>query len=159
MSGGRPASLRSVVPQDESFLLALFESVRGPELEPLGADAGHLLEMQFRAQRSHYAATHPKAAEQIVLLATRPVGRLWVDRSGDPWRLLDISLMQDARGAGIGTALLRDLLAEAEGADIGVALEVAGTNVGALRLYERLGFRRISEDGVYVSMERSPGGG
>jgi ribosomal protein S18 acetylase RimI-like enzyme len=157
MSEDPPVSLRPVRPADEPFLLALFESVRGRDLGALGPHAGQLLEMQFRAQRRHYAAAHPEAEEQIVVLEDRPIGRLWVDRSTDPWRLLDLAMIDDARGAGLGTSVLRDLLDDADRAGARVALQVAVTNAGALRLYERLGFRRIGEDEVYVSMDRRPG--
>jgi ribosomal protein S18 acetylase RimI-like enzyme len=69
-------------------------------------------------------------------------------------RIVDIALLPEQRGKGIGTALLRDLLAEADGTGKRVTIHVERLNP-ALRLYERLGFR-VAEEGVYLFLERPP---
>jgi predicted GNAT family acetyltransferase len=69
---------------------------------------------------------------------------------------MDIALLPDFRGAGLGTALLAGLFAEATAAGKTVTIHVEGFNP-ARRLYERLGFRQIGEHGVYHLMEWTPG--
>jgi predicted N-acetyltransferase YhbS len=59
------------------------------------------------------------------------------------------------RGAGIGTALLGDLLAEAAAAGRSVTIHVERFNP-APRLYQRLGFRQIADRGVYLFLGWSP---
>ncbi|CAN5324140.1 ribosomal protein S18-alanine N-acetyltransferase [soil metagenome] len=55
-----------------------------------------------------------------------------------------IGVRRDRQGEGIGTALLRDLLAEADRRDLStVLLEVRAGNTAARRLYLRHGFRQI----------------
>ena len=72
-------------------------------------------------------------------------------------RVVDVALVPEARGRGIGTALLRDLLAEGERTGRTVSIHVERFN-RALRLYRRLGFREIEENGPYFLMEWRPPG-
>jgi len=60
--------------------------------------------------------------------------------------------LPDHRGAGIGGAILRSLLAEAAAAGKPVRIHVERLNP-ARRLYERLGFLPVADKGVYVMME------
>ena len=71
-------------------------------------------------------------------------------------RIVDIALLPEHRGGGVGTALLRDLLAEADAAGKRVTIHVERFNP-ALRLYERLGFSVAEDKGVYLLLERPPG--
>lgn len=68
---------------------------------------------------------------------------------------MDIAILPEFRGAGVGTAILSDLFAEAAAAGKTVTIHVEMYNP-ALKLYERLGFRRIGEHGVYLLMEWTP---
>jgi ribosomal protein S18 acetylase RimI-like enzyme len=66
--------------------------------------------------------------------------------------LMDIALLPEYRSHGIGTALIKDLMAEAAQAGRPLRLHVEFFNQ-ALRLYERLGFARMGEMGLYYEME------
>ena len=91
----------------------------------------------------------------MVEVGGRPVGRLYVDRAPGELRIIDISLVPELRGRGIGGALIAALQREA--ADVGavVRLHVELHNRAA-RLYERLGFVPVGEPGVYRRMEWRP---
>ena len=78
--------------------------------------------------------------------------RLLVDRRPEDIRVVDVSLTPEYRGKGIGTMFLRELLNEAEASGKSVSIHVEHFNP-AMRLYERLGFRRIDTHGVYHLME------
>ena len=56
--------------------------------------------------------------------------------------VVTIAVRDGARGKGIGEALLRALIDEATARDVRLSLDVRETNP-AMRLYERLGFRRV----------------
>jgi ribosomal protein S18 acetylase RimI-like enzyme len=56
--------------------------------------------------------------------------------------VVSIAVRDGARGKGIGEALLRALIDEAAARDLRLSLDVRETNP-AMRLYERLGFRRV----------------
>ena len=82
-------------------------------------------------------------------------GELALDRRPDEFRIIDIALLAEARRQGIGSHLLREILAEAGRAGLPVRIHVEQNNP-ALGLYHRLGFRQIGDEGVYYLMEWSP---
>jgi ribosomal protein S18 acetylase RimI-like enzyme len=146
-------SLRAATESDRDFLCALFATTREQELAhlPGGAAAQALFcSIQFNAQRESYRSSFPDADHEIIEVNGVAAGRLYVDRSRGAFHLIDISLLPQYRGQGIGGALLRALIAEAEQLAAVVSLNVAASN-RATRLYERLGFRTIHTDGVYLS--------
>lgn len=151
-------TLRPATAEDEPFLRDLYASTRREELAGMNlgeAQRDLLLGMQFRAQRQGYEAQFPGAHHHIVLRDGAPVGRLYVDRLPGEIRLIDIALLPEHRGSGIGGALLRDLLAEAAGSSSIVSLHVLETNP-ARRLYERLGFTRTGGDGLRCALAWRP---
>jgi ribosomal protein S18 acetylase RimI-like enzyme len=83
----------------------------------------------------------------------RPAGRLYVGRWPQTIRIVDIALLPEHRGVGVGTRLLGGLLAEADAAGKPVSIHVERFNP-AMRLYRRLGFEELEDKGVYVLMER-----
>lgn len=70
---------------------------------------------------------------------------------------MDLALVADARGQGLGTALLQGLLADADAEGRTVVLHVARDNP-AQRLYLRLGFVVTGEDALTLRLERAAGG-
>jgi ribosomal protein S18 acetylase RimI-like enzyme len=155
----RSVTLRVSTPDDREFLLAVYASTRDEELSLSGWDDNQkrgFLEMQFRAQNQQYSLSYPQADSSVILFDDHPVGRLLVDRKGPDITLVDIALLPEYRNRSIGTSLIQALLKEATGAQKNVALHVLQGNAAA-RLYERLGFTMVNEDGVYLEMKRTPG--
>jgi ribosomal protein S18 acetylase RimI-like enzyme len=150
---GGSVSVRAATESDRDFLRALFATTREQELAhlPGGAAARAIFcDIQFNAQRESYRSSFPDADHEIIEVNGVAAGRLYVDRSREAFHLIDISLLPQYRGRGIGGALLQALLAEAAQLAVAVSLSVAVSN-GARRLYERLGFRTVHSDGVYLS--------
>jgi ribosomal protein S18 acetylase RimI-like enzyme len=92
-----------------------------------------------------------------------PVGAAWYrlferDRPGygfvdEQTPELAIAVVPNARGKGIGSALLEALLERARGdGHAAISLSVDGANSGAIELYERHGFRAVAGDGVSMTM-------
>jgi ribosomal protein S18 acetylase RimI-like enzyme len=151
-------TLRPVRADDAEFLYRLYASTREEELRPVPWDAGRkaaFLRQQFDAQTRHYGAHYPQDGFSVVEVDGRPAGRLYVDRGPDEVRIVDVSLLPGHRGAGLGTALLRDVLAEAQAARRRVTIHVERHNP-ALRLYARLGFAPVQDLGVYLFLEWRP---
>jgi ribosomal protein S18 acetylase RimI-like enzyme len=69
--------------------------------------------------------------------------------------VVDLALLPAHRGAGLGTALLREVFDEADAAGLPVTIHVEVMN-RARRLYERLGFRQVATDGAYLLLARQP---
>ena len=119
------------------------------------AQVDALLRMQFDAQRAHYHHQYPKASLQIVLLDGTAAGRLYVNYTSEDVRVIDISLLPAVRGKGFGRSLLTRVFEEADRLGAPVTLHVAVNNP-ARRLYDRLGFCYVADDGVNVFMRRPP---
>jgi ribosomal protein S18 acetylase RimI-like enzyme len=109
--------------------------------------------MQFDAQHRHYRQHYPGADFLVILRDAQPIGRLYLARLPDEFRVIDIALLPQHRRAGIGTALLRNILNEAAATGKPVRLHVERFNP-ALRLYQRLGFTMVEEGQIYLLMER-----
>ncbi|MCF6376703.1 GNAT family N-acetyltransferase [Nocardioides KLBMP 9356] len=110
--------------------------------------------MQFDAQDTEYRRHNPRGRFDVIEVDGRPVGRLIVDRRPGDIRVVDISLLPEARGAGIGGRLLSDLVEEARVSGCIVSIHVEVHNRAA-RLYSRLGFVVAADLGVYRRMEWS----
>lgn len=95
------------------------------------------------------------ASQDVVVLGGEPIGRLVVDRRPGELRIVDLALVPERRGRGIGTRLLRALLDEADTTGAAVVLHVEPSSP-ARRLYRRFGFEVSAEDGAYARMERPP---
>ena len=151
-------TLRPLTAADEPFLLTLYASTRAEELaavpwtdEQKAAFVAH----QFAAQSAHYAQHYRGMSADLVLVDGAPAGRLLVARWEREIRIVDISLLPAFRGAGAGGRLLAGLIDEARAAGKRLSVHVEQYN-RALRLYERLGFRKAGEEGVYLRMELEP---
>jgi ribosomal protein S18 acetylase RimI-like enzyme len=149
--------LRPATGQDQALLQRIYASTRLAELALTNWDEAQCREftgMQFEAQRRYYAEQYPRAICQIIELDGQAVGRLWVDRRPHTLHVLDISLLEAARGRGVGSHCLRALIAEASSQGLSVSIYVELNNP-ARRLYERLGFRADGlPNGVHQHMVR-----
>ncbi|HEX8228498.1 MAG TPA: GNAT family N-acetyltransferase [Chloroflexia bacterium] len=148
-------TLRPIEQGDMEFLYRAYSSTREMEMAMVDwtdEQKQAFLQMQFSAQHSHYQQHYTTAAFLVILADGQPAGRLYVDRWEDQIRIVDILVVPEYRNAGIGTALLKALIAEGAQSGKPVTIHVEQYNP-ALRLYERLGFTRIAERGVYYLME------
>lgn len=148
-------TLRPEVEADAAFRLALFRTSRGPGWDqlPLPSDMlARIMEQQFQAQTQGYRAAYPQARLEIVTLDAEPVGRLATDRGAEALHLIDIAVVPERRGQGIGGAILRTLMDEAAAAGTPVTLQVARDNLAAQRLYHRLGFVLAGADETHLTL-------
>ena len=150
-------SLRPITPEDVPFLAAVYASTRWDELAPTGwsdEDKAVFCRRQFDAQSAHYRENYPGASLQVIENAGAPIGRLYVARWEREIRIMDIALLPEHRGSGIGTQLLRELQEEARSTGKSLTIHVERFN-RALALYQRLGFKEIEDKGVYLLMRWS----
>ena len=142
-------TLRPAQPADENLLRQMFAQSR-PDLALLPPQLRDgLFEMQFRARQQHYAVSYPHARQVIIVAGGADVGQLVIDDAGvgdeaGEVRVVDLTVDAARRGRGIGSHVLRAVIANAAGR--AVRLSVWSGNTDARRLYARLGFR-ASPDG------------
>jgi ribosomal protein S18 acetylase RimI-like enzyme len=150
--------LRPVTAADRGFLLEVYAASRQEELDLVAWAPGareSFLEMQFDAQDRDYRHHNAEGSFDVVEVDGRPAGRLYVDRRPGDLRVVDIALLPQFRGRGIGEGLLTELQRQAaeESRIVSIHVEVHNRAAG---LYERLGFVVAEELGVYRRMEWSP---
>ena len=152
-------TLRPIRDDDAPLLFRIYASTRAEELAPLAwseAQKEAFLRQQFDAQTRHYGAHFADARFDVIECDREAAGRLIVWRGRDEIRLVDIALLPAFRGRGIGERLLRPILEAAAELGLPVRIHVERSNP-ALRLYRRLGFAPIGEEGLYLQLEwRSP---
>ena len=145
-------SLRPVAADDRPFLEGLYRIVRWDEFAATGwpdAAKAAFLASQFDLQRRGYGMTNPEAELYVVCHGVEPIGRLYIDRSGRDLELVEISLLADWRGRGLGAAFLALLQDAARaGGHERVRLTVTPDNP-ARRLYRRAGFVETSPASQY----------
>jgi ribosomal protein S18 acetylase RimI-like enzyme len=151
-------TLRPIGPDDMPFLYQVYYSTREDELMLVDwndAQKEAFVQQQFAAQHHHYQQHYIGAAFQVILVDGQPAGRLYVARWPAEIRIVDITLLPEFRKAGIGTRLLKKLMAEARAAHKPLSIHVEQFNP-ALNLYQRLGFVKTGEHGVYYRLDWTP---
>jgi len=140
--------LRPATEADREFLRSLHHACYRRWVEPIwGWD-----ELD---QDRRFGETFSVAGCSIIELAGEPIGTLKTSNQ-DRWHFVeDIEVEPGHQGRGIGTHVLRGVLAEADRAHLPVRLRVLHTNP-ARRLYERLGFEIEGETATHALMVRQP---
>lgn len=151
-------AFRPIAADDLPLLFAVYAHTRLVELSVVPwSDEQKLafLQQQFHAQHTYYQQVFPEASFQVILLEDQPIGRLYVNRTPDELRIVDIALLPPFRGRGIGGQILRSLMSEATDARQVIRIHVERENP-AQRLYQRLGFQMIEDLGIYYLLEWTP---
>lgn len=147
-------SLRQAAQEDDPFLLAVYAGTREQEISSWGwsgEQAIDFIRMQYDMQKRSYAMQYPDASSFIIEAGGSDAGRLIVERSGEVWRIIDISILPGLRNQGIGSGTLAALQEECKANCTRIALRVLKTNP-ARRLYERLGFRVFMEGNIDLEL-------
>ncbi len=150
--------LRAVEETDRAFLERVYASTRTPELamtDWTDAQKQAFCRMQFEAQDAHYHEHYPNAGYLVILVNGEAAGRLYVDRRPREIRIMDIALLPERCGQGIGTRLLTGLQAEADASNRLLSIHAERFNP-ALRLYSRLGFQLAEDKGAYLLLHWTP---
>ena len=153
---GETLRLRRVNPDDDPFLLSVYDSTRTEELAQAEWQPGQreaFVKWQFDLQRREYEARFPDAEYNLILINGQPAGRIWIGRNEKQIRLLDIALLPEFQNRGAGTLLVRQLIEEAKQSGKPLRHMVFVLNNDAHRFYERLGFKMIEDLGAYKHME------
>lgn len=150
--------LREITDADLGFLSDLYAETRAEEMQRVDwPDSAKrtFLQHQFELQHAYYQQNYPGADRLVIERAGQRIGRIYVFRSRDDIRLMDIALVGAHRGQGLGSALLAELIEESERTGASISLHVEADNP-AQRLYQRLGFSFWEDRGVYQFLGRRP---
>lgn len=152
--------LRTVEEGDQGFLFSIYASTRADEMNLVDwseEQKDAFLHMQFDAQTKHYSLYYPNAEYKIIERAGVALGRLSIEDRGDHLLIMDLALLPEYRGLGIGTSLIQELKQKAIRLNLPLVLRVEFFNP-AVRLYQRLGFVKTRDvNAVYQEMAWTAG--
>ena len=141
-------SFGPVTEADFEPLLALRTDVMREHLERVGR---YTPERSRRVFRTHF----DEAGMRLILLADRRVGCVGFRKHDHEIKIDSFYLERRLHGSGLGTTILKALLAEANAAGLPVRLEVLNGSP-ADRFYLRHDFVKLREDEIEGFYERLP---
>ena len=106
-------------------------------------------------QREFHSRDYQPEETQIIAFNGQDAGWLVASESETECRLDDIYLLPEHQGLGIGSHLIRSLLADAARKSKPMKLQVLKVNSRARLLYERLGFQVVGETATHHLMEKA----
>jgi GNAT superfamily N-acetyltransferase len=148
--------VRPAHPDDDAFVrhvctVARLTSLRGPGV-PV-EEVGALAAMQVRAAERRRSLSFPMAASYVVLDDEECVGRLVIDAARDQLRVLDLVLLPQWQGRGIGTTVMLGLCQLADERRLPIVLDVPRDH-GVVTFLRRMGFAQEDLSVTSVSLRR-----
>ena len=150
--------LRTSQQADAEFLFAVYAASREQELArvPWTPEQKRIfLVQQFHAQDAYYRNTFSAAKFDVIEQSGQPIGRFYVERKPHEIHVIDIALLPAYRNKGIGGQLMNAVMREADSLCLRVSIFVEKNNP-AQRLYDRLGFIKKQDAGIYWFMAKDP---
>lgn len=150
----QPLDARAVGGEDQAFLQQLYASTRDDLRQFPGNPAmiASLIAMQQNMQAIGYRNCYPDALHLILEFEGSAIGRVMVDFAAAEIRLVDISLLPQARNQGFGRSILHALQQSAGTKNLPLALTVNKNNPHARRLYLALGFQVCQDEELAEQM-------
>lgn len=108
------------------------------------------------AQEAFFRRTYRSETVQLVIVGGLNAGLLHLEREPAAVFLANIQIHPDFQNRGLGTAVIRDVLASAGALGLPVRLQVLQVNLAARQLYQRLGFAVSGETPTHVLMQYRP---
>ena len=145
---GWGSRIRRATSQDEGFLFDVYCTTWQKEIAAMPNPnlVQHFLRIQYTAHNVRLQTRFPDHERWVVTHEDKPAGRLFLHRSPSMLHIVEITLLPEFCSAGIGSRILRAVLAEAARDDQAVSLRVPRRNVRAANLYNTLGFRLVALD-------------
>jgi ribosomal protein S18 acetylase RimI-like enzyme len=137
-------------PEDKAWLQALW---RAAYLDLFVATWGGWDESRYI---QHFSECWSQGNIYAVELDSERIGMIQLIEHSDSLEVSEIQIQPSHQGRGIGTQILRDTQKRAHAQHRKVILSTGLRNHGAVRLYERLGFRAVHQSETHIHMESNP---
>jgi ribosomal-protein-alanine N-acetyltransferase len=125
------------------------------------ADIGEALKIEHQSFPTPWSSAmfvlELSKSSSICLAATEDgviIGYMIAARYAQIWHIMNVSVDPANRRGGIGTMLLTELFRMADGERTHYTLEVRVSNAGAIKMYERCGFRQAGVRPGYYADNR-----
>ena len=136
--------------RDEGFLAQLYLSCR-PDLGALPVPRGvvsAIARHQQEQRDADYALRYPQAQSWLLESEEGPLGWLLLARAAPGMRVVDLAVAAGQRRKGVALAVLATLQRE----EAAIALRVRADNGPARKLYARLGFGLVQDQGNVLEL-------
>lgn len=131
-----------------------FEFALAMKKEALGPHIAQRWGWDERRQREMHSERWATRRFSRIVLDGEPIGTVSIDEMPDHLVLAEFYIRPAFHRKGIGTEVLRTVLAEAAGKGLGIKLQCLKWNP-ARSLYERHGFATVGETETHLLMERA----
>ncbi len=145
---------RPVNNDDTGFLKDLYCQSRDYETTVANIPAETLkqfLHQQFLLQTEHFNRVYKNAECNLIQYQGAAIGRIYFNQENENLHLIDITLLRNYRGLGIGRFFITNLLSKTK---VRTTLYVNERNP-ALFFYKKLGFKELEKEQGYIYMERN----
>ena len=119
----------------------------------LGAVVAQTFGWDETVQRDFHAMSFGSGKLYLIRYKSRDIGTMGVVKKEDHYVRGEFHLLPECQGRGVGSFLLRQLMASAEGQRMAVQLRVLKLNHGARSLYERHGFEVYGQADTHDLMQ------
>lgn len=106
-------------------------------------------------QRADFAKRFGENEYFVIEARGTALGALCLERRTDAIYILELQLLPQYQGSGIGTDVIQGVIRDATRENLAVALSVVPANHRAKRLYERLGFEVTGVEPPFIRMARA----
>lgn len=107
------------------------------------------------AKRADFAKRFGENEYFVIEARGTALGALCLERRTDAIYILELQLLPQYQGSGIGTDVIQGVIRDATRENLAVALSVVPANHRAKRLYERLGFEVTGVEPPFIRMARA----
>jgi ribosomal protein S18 acetylase RimI-like enzyme len=146
-AGSRPAAVADAEFLTDTAIAATADQGRFPPDVDVAQYRAGFLDWTLEQLRGPADDREADSTTSVVTAYGADVGRLRVVRTAELVELAGLQLLPAHQGRGIGTRIIRDLMADAAGSRRGFGLSVEKDNPRARALHERLGLEVVGEDG------------
>jgi ribosomal protein S18 acetylase RimI-like enzyme len=103
-------------------------------------------------QQAYFKEHFNTAGASIIVVRGKDVGGLQYEEAPQSITLVELQVLPEYQGKGLGTAILKHLINEAKASRKDILLQVLKPNIRARRLYERNGFTSYAETETHYQM-------
>jgi ribosomal protein S18 acetylase RimI-like enzyme len=103
-------------------------------------------------QRADFERRFNVCEVSIIDVLARAVGGLWLEATPTSLHIVELQLLPEMQGKGIGSAVVRHVIQQGIDRALPVTLSIVAANPRAKRLYERLGFEVTGVDDPFIQM-------
>lgn len=142
--------LRQAIPEDHEWIYACKRASIRPYVEAIWGWNESFQQQDFDGDFASIGQF------RVIETSGKPIGFLQVLKENDCVEVAELHLLPDYREQGIGSSILRRLLAYCQERELTLQLGCFKENYRAKALYQRLGFRQVEETETHCILAHSP---